>query len=80
MSGGLLASRSDFGSEARRFDSYPDSMSFYANSVAGENYFSPDIYQEHDFTQPGPAPMSLEEAAHKITIEYSEALEILGRI
>jgi hypothetical protein len=26
MSGGLLASRSDFGSEARRFDPYPDSL------------------------------------------------------
>lgn len=33
-----------------------------------------------DFTKPGPCRMSFEDAAHKIKIEYSEALELLGRL
>jgi hypothetical protein len=31
----------------------------------------------HDFTQPGPRPMSLDDAMNKITAEYSDAVELL---
>lgn len=34
----------------------------------------------HDFTEPGPRRMSLDEAMNKIFVEYSDALELLGRI
>jgi hypothetical protein len=33
-----------------------------------------------DFTQPGPRPMSLDDAMNKIAVEYRDALELLGRI
>jgi len=33
-----------------------------------------------DLTEPGPRPMSLDDAMNKITIEYADALELLGRI
>ncbi|GLZ37777.1 hypothetical protein [Actinokineospora sp. NBRC 105648] len=33
-----------------------------------------------DFTRPGPHPMSLAEANSKIQEEYSEALDLLGRL
>ena len=33
-----------------------------------------------DFTKPGPRPMSLDEAMHKIAVEYVDALELLGEI
>lgn len=34
----------------------------------------------HDFTQQGPRPMSLDEAMNKIAVEYSDAMDLLGRI
>jgi hypothetical protein len=34
----------------------------------------------HDLTRPGPRPMSLDEAMNKIRAEYSDALDLLGRI
>jgi hypothetical protein len=33
-----------------------------------------------DFTEPGPRPMSLDDAMNKIAIEYADALELLGKI
>jgi hypothetical protein len=33
-----------------------------------------------DLTQPGPRPMSLDDAMNKIAVEYVDALELLGRI
>lgn len=33
-----------------------------------------------DFTQPGPRPMSLDDAMNKIAVEYVDALDLLGRI
>lgn len=33
-----------------------------------------------DFTQPGPRPMSLDDAMNKITVEYTDALELLGKM
>ena len=33
-----------------------------------------------DFDKPGPTAMSLDEAAHKIDVEYSDALEALGKL
>lgn len=33
-----------------------------------------------DFTQPGPRPMSLDDAMNKIAVEYVDALELLGKI
>ena len=33
-----------------------------------------------DFTRPGPHPMPLDAAMNKIAVEYSDALELLGRI
>ena len=33
-----------------------------------------------DFTQPGPRPMSLNDAMNKIAVEYPDALELLGKI
>jgi len=34
----------------------------------------------HDLTQPSSRPMSLDDAMAKISLEYSDALELLGRI
>jgi hypothetical protein len=33
-----------------------------------------------DLDQPGPRPMSLDDAMNKVAVEYSDALELLGRI
>lgn len=33
-----------------------------------------------DFTDPGRRPTSLDEAMRKITVEYADALELLGKI
>jgi hypothetical protein len=33
-----------------------------------------------DFSQPGPRPMSLDDAMDKIAVEFADALELLGRI
>lgn len=33
-----------------------------------------------DFTKPGSRRMSLDDAMHKIEVEYGEALELLGKI
>lgn len=39
-----------------------------------------ELLPAHDPTQPGPAPLSLDEAMNKITAEYADALALLGRI
>jgi hypothetical protein len=36
--------------------------------------------EQLDFTQPGPNPMSFEEAAEKVAKEYGNALDVLGTI
>ena len=38
------------------------------------------LLPRRDFTEPGARPMSLDEAMHKIAVEYSDALDLLGRI
>jgi hypothetical protein len=38
------------------------------------------LLPSRDFTEPGPRPMSLDDAMNKIAIEYTDALELLGRI
>jgi hypothetical protein len=38
------------------------------------------LLPSRDFTQPGSRPMPLDEAVNKITNEYSDALDLLGRI
>jgi hypothetical protein len=39
-----------------------------------------ELLPARDFSRPGPMPMSLEDVANKIAVEYSEALAILGKI
>lgn len=39
-----------------------------------------ELLPARDFSRPGSVPMSLDDAANKIAVEYSEALEILGKI
>lgn len=39
-----------------------------------------ELLPSPDFTQPGPRPMSLDDAMNKITVEYGDALELLGKI
>lgn len=39
-----------------------------------------ELLPARDFSRPGPMPMSLEEVANKIAVEYTEALALLGRI
>jgi hypothetical protein len=38
------------------------------------------LLPSRDFTEPGPRPMSLDDAMNKIAVEYVDALELLGRI
>ena len=33
-----------------------------------------------DLTQPGPCPMPLDDAMNKIAVEYTDALELLGKV
>ncbi|CCH35570.1 hypothetical protein ABZ816_13290 [Actinosynnema sp. NPDC047251] len=39
-----------------------------------------DLLPARDLTRPGPAPLSLAEAAAKIDAEYRAALKLLGEI
>ncbi len=39
-----------------------------------------ELLPQPDFTQPGPNPMSFEEAAEKVAKEYGNALDVLGMI
>lgn len=39
-----------------------------------------ELLPARDFSRPGPMPMSLEDVANKIGVEYSEALALLGKI
>lgn len=38
------------------------------------------LLPSRDFTKPGSQPMSLDDAMNKINVEYSDALELLGRL
>lgn len=38
------------------------------------------LLPSRDFTKPGPCSMPLDEAMNKIAVEYSDALELLGKI
>lgn len=38
------------------------------------------LLPSRDFTQPGPRQMSLDDTMNVIVIEYSDALELLGKI
>jgi hypothetical protein len=39
-----------------------------------------ELLPPQDLTRPGPRPMSLDEVMNKITVEYADALDSLGRI
>jgi hypothetical protein len=38
------------------------------------------LLPSRDFTEPGPRPMSLDDAMNKVAVEYPDALELLGKI
>lgn len=56
------------------------SASMIAQRVCQEAETAQRLLPAHDLTQPGPEPMSLDEVARKLAVEYSEALELLGKL
>jgi hypothetical protein len=56
------------------------SASVIAQRVRQEAEAAQRLLPAHDLTQPGPEPMSLDEVARKLAVEYSEALELLGKL
>ncbi|WP_158839297.1 hypothetical protein [Saccharothrix deserti] len=55
-------------------------VSTIIHEVSEARQVANELLPARDFTRPGDAPMSLDDAAHKIAMEYSEALGILGKI
>jgi hypothetical protein len=56
------------------------SASVIARRVCQGTEAAQRLLPAHDLTQPGPEPMSLDEVARKLAVEYGEALELLGRL
>jgi hypothetical protein len=49
-------------------------------SVEQETRAARELLPPRDLTRPGPRPLPLDDAMNKVVVEYSDALELLGRI
>ncbi len=56
------------------------STSMIVRQVCHETEMAQGLLPARDLSRPGPAPMSLEDVARKLAVEYGEALELLGKL
>jgi hypothetical protein len=68
--------------DARRAQSEEGSVTIEAieDEVREVREATHHLLPARDFTQSGPCPMSLADAMNKIKVEYSEAIELLGKL